>query len=110
MRAEDNEMSKTKKKNQGPGAAMGRANDDTSNDNSAYPPYKPRCQESSESELDDNDTEAIVGQSSTMMSAKLMEKTKMELVKIVLKQRTQIIGLQEQLEKEKISSLNQLKK
>jgi hypothetical protein len=39
-----------------------------------------------------------------------MEKTKMELVKIVLKQRTQIIGLQEQLEKEKISSLNQLKK
>jgi hypothetical protein len=36
------------------------------------------------------------------MTAKLMEKTKMELVNIVLQQRAQIIGLQEQLEKEKI--------
>jgi hypothetical protein len=36
------------------------------------------------------------------MTAKLMEKTKTELVNIVLKQRTQIIDLQERPEKEKI--------
>ncbi len=60
-RAEDNETTKTKKKIQGPGAAMGRASDDASNDDSANPPYKLRDEESSESELDDNDTEAIVG-------------------------------------------------
>ncbi len=108
-RAADNETTKTKKKIQGPGAAMGRASDDASDDDSANPPYKPRDEESSESELDDDDTEAIVGRSITTMSAKLMEKTKTELVKIVLKQRTQIIGLQERLEKEKIIR-NQSKK
>ena len=42
------------------------------------------------------------------MTAKLMEKMKMEL-NIVLKQRTQILGLQERLEKEKIIR-NQSKK
>jgi hypothetical protein len=102
-RTEDNETTKMKKKIQGPGVAMGRASDDASYDDSDDPPYKPRDEDSSESELDDNDTEAMVGRSSTTMSANLMEKTKMELVKIVLKQRTQIIGLQERLEKEKIS-------
>jgi hypothetical protein len=103
-RAEDNKTIKTKKKIQGPGAAMGRASDDASYDDSDDPPYKPRDEDSSESELDDDDTgKAMVGRSSTTMSAKLMEKTKTELVKIVLYQRTQIIGLQERLEKEKIS-------
>ena len=36
---------------------MGRSNDDASDDHLANPPYKPRDEESSESELDDDDME-----------------------------------------------------
>ena len=51
--AEDNEMTKTKKKIWGPRVAMGRSNDDASYEDFADPPYKPRDEESSESELDE---------------------------------------------------------
>ncbi len=88
---------------------MGRVADDASDDDSGDPSYKPRFEDTSDSELDDDDNDAIKQQSSTTMTAKLMEKKKTELVNIVLKQRTQIIGLQERLEKEKIIR-NQSKK
>jgi hypothetical protein len=101
-RGENNKSPKTKKNNPSARAATRRVADDASDDNLSYPPYKPRFEDTSDSELDDDNNDAIKQQSSTTMTAKLMEKTKTELVNIVLKQRTQIIGLQERLEKEKI--------
>ena len=110
-REDNNEMTTTKKKIQGPGVVKKWASDDASDDDSADPPYEPRDNdESSESsDFDDEDTDAIIVQSSTTMSAKLMEKNKNELEMIVLTQRMQIIGLKERLEKEK-KSKNQSKK
>jgi hypothetical protein len=93
---------KTKKNNPSARAATERVADDASDDDSGDPSYKPRFEDTSHSELDDDNNDAIKQQSSTTMTAKLMEKTKTELVNIVLKQRTQIIGLRERLEKEKI--------
>ena len=101
-RGKNNESPKMKKNNPSAWAATGRVADDASDDDSGNPSYKPRFKDTSDSELDDDDNDAIKQQSSTTMTAKLMEKTKTELVNIVLKQRTQIIGLQERLEKEKI--------
>jgi hypothetical protein len=81
---------------------------DASNDDSSNPPYKPWDEASSESELDDEDDNSGKQRGSTI-TTKLMEKSKMDLVNIVLKQRKQIIDLQEKLDKSKIIR-NQSKK
>jgi hypothetical protein len=108
-RGKDNKSPKMKKNNPSARAATGKVADDASNDNLGNPPYKPRFKDTSDSELDDDDNDTIKQRRSNRMTAKLMEKTKTELVNIFLKQRTQIIGLQERLEKEKIIR-NQSKK
>jgi hypothetical protein len=98
-----------KKKSPPATAASATAAGDASKDDSGNPPYKLRYKESSESELDDDDDNSGKQRSSTTITTKLMEQTKTDLVKIVLKQRTQIIGLQERLEKVKMIR-NQSKK
>ena len=75
-RGKNNESPKTKKKNPSARAATGRVADDASNDDSGNPPYKPRFEDTSDSELDDDNNDAIKQQSSTTMTAKLMEKMK----------------------------------
>jgi hypothetical protein len=92
----------TKKKSPRAMAALARAADDASKNDLGDPPYKPTFDDSSESESDDDDNDAGKQQSSTTITTKLMEKMKTELVNIVLKQRTHIIGLQDRLEKVKI--------
>jgi hypothetical protein len=99
----------TKKKSLRAMVAPAMAADDASKDDSCDPPYKSTFDNSSESELDNNDNNAGKQQSSTTITTKFLEKTKTELVNIVLKQRTQIIGLQDRLEKVKIIQ-NQSKK
>ena len=95
-----------------PGEVNERAGDIESDDDSADPTYKPRRDEdesSDSSDFDDEDSETMKVRSSTTMTATLMEKTKSDLVKIVLTQRTQIIGLKERLDKE-MRGVNQSKK
>jgi hypothetical protein len=87
-----------------PATAAGDASDDDSSD----PPYKQWDKASSESELDDEDNDSGKQRGSTI-STKLMEKSKTDLVNIVLQQKKQIIDLQEKLDKSKII-LNQSKK
>ncbi len=82
-------------------AAPATAASDASNDDSSNPPYKPWNKASSESELDDEDDDSGKQRGSTI-TTKLMEKSQTDLVNIVLKQKKQIIDLQEKLEKSKI--------
>jgi hypothetical protein len=89
-------------------AAPATAAGDASDDNSSNPPYKPRDESSSESELDDEDKDSEKQRGSTI-TTKLMEKSKTDLVNIVLKQKQQIIDLQEKLDKSKMIR-NQSKK
>jgi hypothetical protein len=89
-------------------AAPVTAAGDTSNDDSSNPPYKPWDETSSESELDDEDNDSGKQRDSTI-TMKLMEKSKTDLVNIVLKQKKHIIDLQEKLDKSKIIQ-NQSKK
>ncbi len=89
-------------------AAPATAAGDASNDNSSNPPYKPWDKASLESELDDEDDDSGKQRGSTI-TTKLMEKSKANLVNIVLKQKKQIIDLQEKLDKSKIIQ-NQSKK
>ncbi len=89
-------------------AAPTTAAGDASNDNSSNPLYKPWDKASSELELDDEDDNSRKQRGSTI-TTKLMEKSKTDLVNIVLQQKKQIIELQEKLEKSKIIQ-NQSKK
>jgi hypothetical protein len=82
-------------------AAPATAAGDASDDDSSDPPYKPWDEASSESELDDEDNYSGKQRGSTI-TTKLMEKSKTDLVNIVLKQKKQIIDLQEKLDKSKI--------
>ncbi len=82
-------------------AAPATATGDSSNDDSSNPPYKPRDESSLESELDDEDEDSKKQRGSTI-TTKLMEKSKTDLVNIVLKQKQQIIDLQEKLDKSKM--------
>jgi hypothetical protein len=81
---------------------------DASNDDSSDPLYKPRDESSSELESDDEDKDSEKQGGSTI-TTKLMEKSKTDLVNIVLKQKQQIIDLQEKLDKSKMIR-NQSKK
>jgi hypothetical protein len=74
---------------------------DVNNDDSSNPPYKPWDKASSDSELDDEDDNSRKQRGSTI-TTKLMEKSKTDLVNIVLKQKKQINDLQEKLDKSKI--------
>ncbi len=87
-----------------PVTAAGNASDYDSSD----PPYKLRDKASSDLELDDEDDDSKKQRGSTI-TKKLMEKSKTDLVNIVLKQKKQIIDLQEKLDKSKIIQ-NQSKK
>jgi hypothetical protein len=89
-------------------AAPATAAGDASDDDSSNPPYKPRDKLSSESELDDEDKDSKKQRASTI-TTKLMEKSKTDIVNIVLKQKQHIIDLQEKLDKSKMIQ-NQSKK
>ncbi len=58
-RGENNESPKTKKNNPSTRVAKGRVADDASDDNSGDPPYKPRFEDTSDSELEDDNNNAI---------------------------------------------------
>ncbi len=58
-KGKNNESPKMKNNNPSARAAMGRVADDASDDYSGDPPYKPRFKDTSDSELDDNDNDAI---------------------------------------------------
>ncbi len=96
------------RKNSPASAAPATAAGDASNDDSSDPPYKSWDKASLESELDDEDDDSGKQRGSTI-TLKLMEKSKTGLVNIVLKQKKQIIDLQEKLDKSKIIR-NQSKK
>jgi hypothetical protein len=81
---------------------------DASDDDSSNAPYKPRDESSLESELNDDDKDSKKQRGSTI-TTKLMEKSKADLVNIVLKQKQQIIDLKEKLDKSKVIR-NQSKK
>jgi hypothetical protein len=81
---------------------------DASNDDSSNPPYKPRDKSSLKLELDDEDKDSKK-QRGSKITTKLMEKSKTDLVNVVLKQKQQIIDLQEKLDKSKMIR-NQSKK
>ena len=109
---DNNETTTMKNMMQQPGAVNEWAGDDVSDDDSADPPYKPMRNDdesSDSSKFDDEDNEGMIVRSSTTMTASLMEKTKSDLVQIILTQRTQITGLKERLDKE-IRGRNQSKK
>ncbi len=82
-------------------AAPATAAGDASDDVSSNPLYKLRVESSSESELDDEDEDSEKQRGSTI-TTKLMEKSKTDLVNIVLKQKQQIIDLREMLDKSKM--------
>ncbi len=58
-RGENNKSPKIKKNNPSTRAAMGRVADDASNGDLGDPPYKPRFEDTFDSELDDNNNDAI---------------------------------------------------
>ncbi len=82
-------------------AAPETAAGDASDDDLSDPPYKPWDKASSESELDDEDDDSGK-QRGTTITTKFMEKSKTDLVNIVLQQKKQIIDLQEKLDMSKI--------
>jgi hypothetical protein len=58
-RGEKNEGPKMKKNNPSTRAATGRVADDASDEDSGDPPYKPRFEDTSDSELDDDNNGTI---------------------------------------------------
>jgi hypothetical protein len=79
-------------------AAPAIAAGDASDDDSSNPPYKPWDESSLESELNDEDEDSKKQRGSTI-TTKLMETSKTDLGNTVLKQKQQIIDLQEKIDK-----------